>query len=397
MQPDTAGSQTPPGPPSGALPVRPAQAEAFLAQVGEFARDDVAPRAARWERERTTGREVWPRAAEIGLFRMEVPPEFGGLGLPFSVKCQVSELLAAIDYGFAFSLINSQNVAVRIARIAAPPVRARYLPGLMAGTLTGCTALTEPGQGSDFAAIETRATRVAGGWRLDGRKAWITNAVDADVVLVFAQTAPGSGAAGVAGFIVDTHRAGFVREGAYALAGQSTTGASGFRLEGYEALDEEMHQPPGVGFKAALTSINGARTYVAAMCCGMVGEGLRIAQAYGESRQTFGQPLVKHQGWRWRLAEAAADLTACRLMVAEAARLIDAGGDAQMLAAQTKLQATRMAERHLPALAQAMGAEGLLDHHPFGRHLVGARMASFTDGSSEMMLERIAAGLRATS
>jgi alkylation response protein AidB-like acyl-CoA dehydrogenase len=102
-------------------------------------------------------------------------------------------------------------------------------------------------------------------------------------------------------------------------------------------------------------------------------------------------PLQQHQGWRWRLAEAASELAACRAMVAQAAEAIDAGADAQLIAAQAKLLATRMADRQLPALAQAMGAEGLREHHPFARHLMGARVANFVDGSTEMLLERIAA------
>jgi alkylation response protein AidB-like acyl-CoA dehydrogenase len=130
------------------------------------------------------------------------------------------------------------------------------------------------------------------------------------------------------------------------------------------------------------------------MCCGMVGEALRIVREYGERRQTFGRPLAEHQGWRWRIAEAASELAACRLMVDQAAARIDAGVDAQLAAAQAKLLSTRMAERQLPALAQAMGAEGLREHYPFGRHLIGARVAGFVDGSSEMLLERIAVVMR---
>ena len=125
----------------------------------------------------------------------------------------------------------------------------------------------------------------------------------------------------------------------------------------------------------------------------MVGEGLQVARAFGRQRKTFGKALAQHQGWRWRLAEAASELAACRLMVAEAAALIDAGGDAQLPAAQAKLLATRMAERQIPALAQAMGAEGLREEHPFSRHLMGARVAGFVDGSTEMLLERICAAM----
>jgi alkylation response protein AidB-like acyl-CoA dehydrogenase len=268
------------------------------------------------------------------------------------------------------------------------------VPDLVAGRIIGCTALTEPGMGSDFSAIAMHAERVPGGWRLNGRKAWITNAAQADVVILYAQTESGSGAKGIAGFLIDANRAGFVREPAFALAGQHAIGTGGFTLDNYLATDEELLQPPGKAFKSAMGSINGARTYVAAMCCGMVGEALRVASAYGESRHAFGVPLADHQGWRWRLAEVSAELAACRLMVAESARQIDAQEDAQMVAAQAKLLSTRMADRQLAVLAQAMGAEGLREEHPFGRHLVGARVANFTDGSTEMLLERIAAGLR---
>lgn len=364
---------------------------AWLDRVAAFAREVVAPAVAGWERERRIGREALAPAAAIGLTSIEVPAAFGGLGLRYSCKAQAVERLAAVDFGFAMSLVNTHNAAAKLAREAPEAVARRHVPELIAGRVMGCTALTEPSAGSDFGAIRMRAGRTAGGWRLDGEKAWITNAAEAGVMVVYAQTEPGSGGRGIAAFVVDATRPGFVRAPAYALAGQHTIGTGGFRLDGYEAAEAEMLQPPGQAFKAALRSINGARTYIAAMCNGMLGEALRIATAHGEQRQAFGRPLADHQGWRWRLAEAGVDLEAGRAMVARAAALIDAGTDAALAAAQSKLFCTRAAERHLAALAQAMGAEGLLETQPFGRHLVGARVASFVDGSSEMLLERIAA------
>ena len=279
----------------------------------------------------------------------------------------------------------------RTSRDARPDVARRYVSDLITGRRLGCTALSETGAGSDIAAIRTLATRTAQGWRIDGSKAWITNAAEADVMVLYAQTEAGAGARGIACFVVDGRREGFVREPAFALSGQHAIGTGGFRLDGYLADEGELLHPPGQAFKAALNSINGARTYIAAMCNGMVGECLRIALAHGASRSTFGKPLAEHQGWRWRLAEASAELAGCRLLVSHAAALIEAGADAQLAAAQAKLVCTRTAERQLPALAQAMGAEGLRESQPFGRHLAGARVASFVDGSSEMLLERIAA------
>jgi alkylation response protein AidB-like acyl-CoA dehydrogenase len=370
-------------------------APALLARAAAFARDIVAPSAAAWERERRVAREAIRAAAALGLCAIETPAAHGGLGLSFSVKARVCETLAGADFAFAFSLVNTGNVANKLAREGSPEVVARWVPALLAGEAIGCTALTEPGAGSDFAAISTAAVRVPGGWRLDGEKAWITNAPEADVAVLYAQTEPGSGGRGIAGFVVDAHRAGFVRRPGFALAGQHAIGAGGFALDGYLATDAEVLQPPGRAFKAALGSINGARTYVAAMCCGMLDEALRVVLAHGESRRTFGVPLAEHQGWRWIAAEAAAELAAARLAVVDAAERIDAGTDAQLAAAQAKLVATRTAERQLPRLAQSMGAEGLRESHPFGRHLHGARVASFVDGSSEMLLERIAAVMRA--
>ena len=363
----------------------------LLARTASFARDLVTPGAPVWEAERRIAREAIEAAAAIGLTGLEVPQAWGGLGLGFGIKAQVAELLGAADFGFTMSLINTHNVAAKLAREAPAHIARRYLPDLLAGRRLGCTALTEPSAGSDFGAIRTLATRTPQGWRIDGAKAWITNAAQADVIVLYAQTEAGAGGRGIACFVIDGQRPGFVREPAFALAGQHAIGTGGFRLEGYLAEHDEMLQPPGSAFKSALASINGARTYIAAMCNGMVGEALRISLAYGQDRQAFGRTLAEHQGWRWRLADASTELQAGRLLVAQAAARVESGTDAQLAAAQAKLYCTRMAERQLAALAQAMGAEGLRECHPFGRHLVGARVASFVDGSTEMLLERIAA------
>lgn len=362
-------------------------AQAFVAQ-------HVAPHAQAWDRGQADSRTALPAAAAAGLLGIEVPVAHGGLGLSFSCKRRVAEVLAGADFGLAMSVVNTHNVAHHLARMATPDVARRWVPALVSGARTGCTALTEPGAGSDFSAITTRAHRVGDGWQLDGRKAWIVNGTHADVVVVYAQTEPGSGARGIAAFVVDGKRNGFVREAPADSTAARGIDAGGFLLQGYRASADELLHPPGEAFKAALASINGARAYVAAMCCGMVQESLRVASAHGEQRHTFGKPLHDHQGWRWSLADAAIDLAAARLMVDAAAALIDGGGDAQMAAAQAKVFATRMAGRHIAALMHAMGAEGLREQHPLLRHLVAAQVATLTDGSTEMLLDRVARGLR---
>lgn len=359
----------------------------FLNRVETFARDTVAPKAADWDRQRQFDLDALRQAAKLGLAGMETPADAGGLGLPFRIKAKVAEILAAADFGLAMSVINTQNLTYMLAT-EAPHLAGRYVPDLLTGARLGSTALTEPQAGSDFAAITTFAEKVSDGWVLSGTKTWIVNTAASDVFAVYAQTETGAGGAGIGAFLVDGRREGFRRAAPISMTSQHSIGAGGFELRDYHVAEDEMLRAPGHAFKAILHEINGARIYVAAMCCGMVGAALEIASDYGRKRQTFGKRLGQHQGWRWTLGEAEVDLAAARLMAADASALME-DGDPQFAAARAKVFATKMAERHLPALAQLMGAEGLRDDYPFSRHLIGARIAGFVDGSTEMLLERL--------
>ncbi|WP_176440932.1 acyl-CoA dehydrogenase family protein [Oceanicola sp. 22II-s10i] len=363
-----------------------ARAEDLLRQAQDFADQVIAPRAAEWDRTNTYDIDTLREASRFGWMGLQVPRDQGGLGLPFSVKSRLSEVLAGADFGFSLSLINSTNIGYKLCRDA-PHLAERYLSDLISARRLGSTALTEPGAGTDFAAISTTATRDGDGWRLNGTKAWIINAAASDLIILYAQTEPGSRGAGIAAFLIDGQREGFSRLDRFELSGQHSIGVGGFELKNYHARDDEMMQAPGQAFKYALTDINGARTYVGAMCCGMVAAALKIAAEYGRRRETFGRRLVEHQGWRWSLGEADMDLAAARALVRHAEARIDAGLEARFESARAKLFATRMAERHLPALAQLMGAEGLSAKYPFGRHIQGAKISGFVDGSSEILLD----------
>ena len=374
-------------------PCTPAEQQ-LIAQAQAFADEQIRPLAPAWDSGQADTRTLLPAAARAGLLNLEVPVEHGGQGLSFACKWRVAEVLAAADFGFAMAAINTHNVANHLARVAAPGLVSRLVPSLLSGERTGCTALTEPGAGSDFAAIGTVAQRSGDGWVINGEKAWIVNATHADLIVLYAQTEPGSGARGIAAFVVDGTREGFVRGPSMGSSAARGIDAGRFALRGYNAQANELLHAPGLAFKAALAYINGARTYVAAMCCGLVADALRVARLYGAERHTFGQPLHSHQGWRWALADAAIDLQAARLLVDAAAQCIDGGSDAQTAAAQAKVFATRMASRHLPALLHALGAAGLSDQQPLLRHLAAAQVATLVDGSTEMLLERVAKDLR---
>ena len=371
-----------------------AHEEELVRRAADFARLCIAPNVARWERERRAmPREIVREWSELGLNGMEVAEERGGAAAGFHAKLRVVEAVARVDMPASFSLVNMQGAVTRIARDGTPEQVKRLLPSLLSGEQIGSVVLTEPGAGSDFSAITTRASRVRGGWRLDGEKAWATNGAIADQFLVYAQTDAGSGAAGIAGFLVDMQDPGTERVGPYELVGGSVIGAAGVRLTSYFVPDADLFYAPGKGFKTALASINRARTYVAAMCCAMVEAALDVAVDYCGKRHAFGAPLLAHQGLRWSLADVATELAAARLLTRHAADLIAAKRDAVVAAAHAKKFAARIALPGIAACMQAMGAEGLRDAHPLGRHLIGARIASYVDGTTEMQNERIGANL----
>ena len=376
--------------------------EVFVGEVTQFRDTVVAPNVSRWEGEKRMAPEALREASGLGLLAMEVPTALGGLGMSFAQKCRIVEVLSAVSMPFAFSLVNTANVASRVAQFGSDAHRERYLTDLMAGRRFGSSALTEPGAGSDFANIATTATPVEGGWRLDGAKAWITNAAHSDVIFCYAQTEPGSRGRGMASFLVDGTRPGFERLPPYELAGGHLIGTGGFLLEGYFAPADDVIAPPGQAFVTALSGINGARTYVAAMCCAMVEATLAGAVRYGAQRQAFGRPIIEHQGLAWKLAGVQNRLEAARLLtdraidaVTESLRTGDASG-AILPAAHAKKFATETAEADIAACIQAMGAEGLRSTYPWGHHLAGARIANYVDGSTEIQTDRIARSLVAT-
>jgi alkylation response protein AidB-like acyl-CoA dehydrogenase len=366
---------------------------AVIARARAFAEEHVAPHAARWEWERHYPLETIKAACAAGLNTIELAKKHGGQGLSFSCKLRAFEEIAKADFAFAFALINHHNACARFARDGQPAQVARLLPRMIVGEVIGCAGLSEPGVGSEFSRLEMAAERVEGGWKLNGAKAWITNAAVAGLSVVYAQTDKAQGYRGIACFAIEAERPGFHREKPFEIHGGHAIGVGGFRLVDYFAPDEAVLHPPGQAFKAALAGLNGARAYVAAMCCGMLQASLETAVRYTQQRHTFGQPVLGHQGVRWKLVDAATDLEAARLLTYRAARLIDDGDDAVLPAAYAKKFATDRTLQRIADCIQAMGANGLRAEYPLARHLAGAKIAAYTDGSIEMMNERIGAGL----
>ncbi len=345
-----------------------------------------------WERAQKQPRELFEKAAELNLLGLETPVKNGGLGAPFSDKVEFARQVSHHSMAAAFALINSQNAAARL-RLSSHERHHLMADEIMAAKRIGCTALSEPHAGSDFAAITTTATKTEGGWTLNGSKAWITNAAHADTIMLYAQTDASKGWRGIASFMIDAKQSGFKRGEPYKLIGGHIIGAGEFHLQDYFAPDEDLLSPAGEAFKVAMTSINGARTYVAAMCAGMMQNSLDLAAGYSKTRNAFGQPLMMHQGLKWSLGDVATHIAALNALTDKAASLIDQGQDAVLAAAHAKKMAGEVSIPAITACLQAMGANGLREEHFLGQHLAAAKIAAFTDGSTEMMKERIAAYL----
>jgi alkylation response protein AidB-like acyl-CoA dehydrogenase len=368
----------------------------LIARAAAFADAEVTPNAARWEWERTHPTATLRKACAEGLHMVELAPQHGGHGFSYACKMRMVEEMAKRDYGFAFSFINHANAMTRLARDGQPTLVARLLPRMLSGEVIGCAGLTEPGAGSDFGAIASSARKVEGGWKLDGAKAWIANGALCGLSAAYAQTDPAKGWKGIACFAVEAERPGFARAEPYGLHGGHALGVGGFSFTDYFAADDALLQPPGGdAFKRAMAGINGARVYVAAMCCGMIEESLRVATKYGGERKTFGQPLIEHQGWRWKLVDVATQLEALRALTYRAARTIVAGEDALLPAAYCKKMAGDVTVGAIAACIQAMGANGMRSEFPLMRHLAGAKIGAYTDGSTEIQNERIGRELSA--
>lgn len=343
---------------------------------------------------KSSHRRLLQEACRIGLAGIEVPAEFGGASASFATRMRVCEELAHRHAGFAFSLVNHHNVVSRIAISGGSELQSGLISAMLEGSRIGCTAMSEPQSGSDFSAMQTKAVPIQDGWVLSGAKAWITNASLADVFLVYAQTDAEKGAEGVAGFIVLADDIGFQRGEPYSASGIEGMGVGQFTLADCAVSNERLLYPPGEGFRAAMRGVNQARVHVAAMNAAMVESALAASLSYASNRQAFGASVIEFQGLGWSLANVATHLHAMRLLAYAAAEAIDARADAQAMAAMAKKYANDTTMQAISTCMQAMGAHGITEEAGLGPLLAWAKAFCYTDGTPEMMNERIVRYMR---
>lgn len=356
----------------------------LLDRASGFARDVIAPAAAQWERERAAPAGAFRQAANCGLTTLLLPQAQGGHGVTTVAAARIYEELSKAGFAFTFGLLVHNNVLRALGECAGAEIRDVHVRQMAEGSSLGAFCLTEPNAGSDAAAIECLARRVAGGWCIDGEKAWVTNGRIATLLMVFAQTDRAKGWRGIASYLVPTSAEGVERLPLYDLPGGHAMGTAGFRFSDCQIDDGNMLAAPGDGFKMAMGGIDRARLFIAAMCCGMLSAALDVALDRLKRRSAFGRPLAAFQGLQWMAADIGTELRASRALVFDVARRFDAGRAVSADAAHAKKFAARTALNSISACLQLMGAAGLLVDGGLGRHLVEARIAQYLDGTPEV-------------
>jgi butyryl-CoA dehydrogenase len=293
--------------------------------------------------------------------------------------------IAAADGATSTSFqVHNSLVCLPLLRHGTPAQKERYLRPLARGDQLGAFCLTEPGTGSDAAAIATRAERVGNRFVLNGTKQFITSGKSADLALVFAVTDPAAGKRGISAFIVPTRTPGYTVVRVEHTMGQRSSDHCQIAFEDCEVLPEQMLGEEGQGLKIALGNLEGGRIGVAAQSVGMARAAYDAALAYAKERRTFGKPIIEHQAIAFRLADMATAVQAAELMVLHAACLRDAGQASLKEASMAKLFASEMAEQVCSCAIQIHGGCGYINDFPVERIYRDVRVCTIYEGTSDI-------------
>ncbi len=350
-----------------------------------FAREQLAPNAARWDRESHFPREQLRALGELGALGMVVPERWGGAGMDYVSLAVTMEEIAAGD-GATSTILSVQNSVVcgPINAFGTDAQKEKYLTPLARGEKLGCFCLTEPHVGSDAGAIATRAERSGDRYVLNGVKQFITSGKNADVAVVFAVTDKAAGKKGISAFVVETATPGYVVARVEEKLGQHASDTAQIVFDNCEVPAANLLGPEGGGYRIALANLEGGRIGIAAQAVGMAQSAFDAALAYAHERTSFGKPIVEHQAVNFRLADMAVQIEAARQLVWHAAALRDAGQPCLKEASMAKLFATEMAERVCSDAIQIHGGYGYVADFPVERIYRDVRVCQIYEGTSDI-------------
>jgi alkylation response protein AidB-like acyl-CoA dehydrogenase len=362
----------------------------FYSTVREFAEKEIAPLVRAMDDEQKIDPTLVGRLFELGLMGVEIPEEFGGAEGSFFDSVLAIEAISTVDPAVAV-LVDVHNTLVinALRRWATPEQLKLWLPRL-ANDTPGAYALSEPGSGSDAFALQTRAEAADGGYRLNGRKLWISNAREAGLFIVFATLDPAAGYRGITAFLIETHTPGFTVGRKEDKLGIRASSTCELILDNCLVPPEHLLGAPGNGYKIAIETLNEGRIGIGAQMLGLAEGAWRHAVRYAKERRQFGKPIADFQAIQFEIAEMATQIEAARLMVYNAARLKDAGKPFVREAAMAKLFASQVAETVASQCVEIFGGNGFVHDYPAEKYYRDAKIGKIYEGTSNMQLATIA-------
>ena len=370
------------------------EAHALLDLTHQIAQDELAPRAAAAEADGTFPAEQVDLLARTGLLGLPYPQELGGGAQPYEVYLQVLEELATAWATVALTVSVHALSCFPVAQYGTAEQRHRWLPPMLAGRALGAYCLSEPHSGSDAAALTTRATPHAGGYRLRGTKAWITHAGVADVYAVMARTSD-DGTRGISCLLVPGDAAGLSVGPHERKMGFTGSPTAQVFLDDVEVDEESLVGRPGQGFAIAMSALDSGRLGIAAVATGIAQRALDEAVRYTKERTAFGRPVIDFQGLGFELADMAAGVAAARALYLDAARRRDRGAPYTVQAAMAKLVATDTAMAVTTSAVGALGGYGYVRDYPVERLMREAKVLQIVEGTNQIQRLVIARALRA--
>jgi alkylation response protein AidB-like acyl-CoA dehydrogenase len=368
--------------------------QSIVETVRAYAQERIRPRAQEFERLRAYPPELFRELAELGLMGMTAPETFGGAGLDYVSYALALMEIAAAD-GALSTILSIQNslIVSALLKEGSADQQARFLPDLIAGRMLGAFALTETDAGSDAAAIRTRATKVPGGYVLNGTKQFITSGKTGGMAIVFAVTDASAGKKGITAFIVPTDRRGYHVDKVEHKLGQHASDTCSLRFDDLRIEDALRLGAEGQGYRIALANLEAGRIGIASQCVGMAQAALERAVAYARERRSMGKPILEHQAVGFRLADLAARLEAARQLVLHAASLRSAGAACLKEASMAKLVASETAETVCSGAIQTLGGYGYLEEFELAKIYRDVRVCQIYEGTSDIQRMVIARSL----
>jgi len=358
------------------------QHEEIRQAVRRFAQEQLAPNAARWDREKHFPREALKGLAAMGLYGVAIAEKWDGAGLDYTSLAVACEEIAAGDCSTATIVAVNNLVAGILAGFGNDAQKHKFLKPVAKGEMLGAFALTEPQVGSDAAAITTRAERQGAHYVLNGVKQFITSGKNADITVVFAVTDKAAGKRGISAFVVPTSTPGYVVARIEEKTGQRASDTAQIVLE--NCRTEHLLGGEGAGYRIALANLESGRINVAAQSTGVARAALEAAIAYARERKSMGKTLIEHQAVNFRLADMATRVEAGRQLYLHAASLRDAGRPCIKEASMAKLFASEMAEQVCSDAIQIHGGYGYVADFPVERLWRDVRVTQIYEGASDI-------------